>query len=154
MKNLSLILIFSLSIGIPTFLSAQDYYGKDKDIQQILENIKIFSQHYMNGNVQGIVDSYTEDGKIFPGNLMITEGRPDLTKYWTTPEGIKVLHHKIIPSEIRIVKKYAYDFGYYEGKTQNAKGEEFPFYGKYVIVWRKVGKDWKIYLDIWNRVRK
>ncbi len=41
---------------------------------------------------------------------------------------------------------------YYEDISQNAKGETFEFHRKYVIVWRKVKGEWKIYLDIWNSI--
>ncbi|MCI4668973.1 MAG: nuclear transport factor 2 family protein [Bacteroidia bacterium] len=152
MKNFISIFLLLTLLGSFSSVFAQDYYGKEKDIQQILKNIEAFSKAFMANDVQGLVDSYTADGKIFPGGRNITEGRSDLEKYWLVPEGVTVLHHKVTPTEIRIVKKYAYDFGYYEGKTKDAKGEVNSWKGKYVIVWRKVGKDWKIYLDIWNNI--
>jgi len=40
------ILIFSLFISAN--LLAQEYHGKQKDIQQILKNIDLFSQYYRN----------------------------------------------------------------------------------------------------------
>ena len=145
-----------LSISVLFFCSninGQNLIGKKKDLNKILKNIKQFSQNYMDGNTQGVVDAYTFDGKIFPNNTRIIEGKEKLTKYWTTPEGSKLIHHKITPTEIKIVKKTAYDFGYYEGASQNSEGKVFKFKGKYVIVWKKVKGDWKIYLDIWNRVK-
>ncbi|MEO0895519.1 MAG: DUF4440 domain-containing protein [Bacteroidota bacterium] len=148
--------ITSLLIGIFLFAGfsfGQTFNGKQKDIDQILANIKAFSKAYMNSDTEALVNSYTEDGKIFPGNRMIMGGRKDLTAYWTVPAGVKILHHKITPEEITIVKKFAYDYGYYEGKTRGKDGKESSWKGKYVIVWRKVGKEWKIYLDIWNRVQ-
>ena len=149
LKTLLVLSFLGLSI-FPTY--SQEYYGKQKDIQQILENIKAFSQYYMAGDTEKLIGCYTSDGKIFPANRAIMEGRPELFSYWTTPEDIQILKHKITPSEIRVVKKYAYDYGYYEGETLLANGNKSSWKGKYVIVWKKVGKEWKIYLDIWNRV--
>ena len=133
------------------FAQAQTYIGKQKHIDQILTNIEQFSKFYMAGDVESLVNCYTDDGKIFPGGRMIMEGAEDLRAYWTIPEGAKTLYHKIKPVEIKVVKDTAYDYGYYEGKSQNTKGEKSSWQGKYLIVWKKVGKDWKIYLDIWNR---
>ena len=96
---------------------------------------------------------YTVDGKIFPNNLEIIEGREKIKKYWTQPEGVKTIAHKVTPSELKIIGKEAYDYGYYEGTTRLANGDEVSWKGKYVIVWKKVGKDWKIYLDIWNSIK-
>ena len=81
-------------------------------------------------------------------------GKEELSKYWAPSEGGKVTFHKITPEEIKVVKKTAYDFGYYEGTTTTTEGEKVNWKGKYVIVWKKIGKEWKIYLDCWNRVRE
>ena len=147
LKKLSLSL-FALAFSLNA--NSQSYTGKQKDIQQILTNIDAFSQAYMNSDAETIANAYTTDGKIFPNRMDIIAGTEDLKKYWTVSDEVKVLHHKITPLEIKIVKKTAYDYGYYEGKTQRADGSVSAWKGKYVIVWKKVGKEWKIYLDAWN----
>ena len=141
-----------LLLSTPGF--SQTYIGKKKDIDKILKNITAFSQNVMNGDSRKIADAYTSDGKIFPSGRDILEGTEILENYWRPSDGYKTLYHKVTPVEIRIVKKTAYDFGYYEGESMNPKGEKSTWQGKYVIVWKKVGKDWKIYLDIWNPVNK
>lgn len=152
MLHLTKCLIVFIFLFISVNLMGQFYFGKEKDIQKILDNTASFSQHYMNSEPAKIAACYTIDGKIFPGKSKIIEGLEDIEKRWTIPEDVKILKHKVTPSEIRIVKKYAYDYGYYEGETLKANGETVPWQGKYVIVWKKVDKDWKIYLDIWNTV--
>jgi len=145
-----LFLLAGLLTSVPS--QAQQFTGKQKDIDQILQNIKDFSQHVMNSDYEKIATAYTDDGKIFPDRTDILSGRERIKKYWTLPEGVQTSHHKIMPEEISIVKNTAYDYGYYEGKTKRADGSEVSWKGKYVIVWKKVKGDWKIYLDIWNRV--
>ncbi|MGK0364555.1 MAG: ketosteroid isomerase-like protein [Saprospiraceae bacterium] len=150
MQQLKTITLFIFAVALSINANSQTYTGKQKDIQQILKNIDAFSQAYMNGEAETMANAYTSDGKIFPGRADIIGGTKDLKSFWTLSEGVKVLYHKIRPVEINIVKRTAYDFGYYEGKTQRADGSTSSFKGKYVIVWKKVEKDWKIYLDIWN----
>ena len=99
-----------------------------------------------------IASFYTSDGKIFPGNSDIVSGRPEIEKRWQFAEGASNLFHKVTPVEIRILNNYAYDYGYYEGSITNKDKKVTDFKGKYVIVWRKEIGDWKIYLDIWNRL--
>ncbi|MFK8004986.1 MAG: DUF4440 domain-containing protein [Saprospiraceae bacterium] len=151
MNTIKLIICLS-SLFLFSNIQAQNFIGKKKDINKILKNIEQFSKNYVDGNIKDLVDSYTFDGKIFPNRTKIIEGKQKLTEFWTPRNGSKTIRHKITPIEIKIVKKTAYDFGYYEGTSQNAKGETFEFHGKYVIVWRKVKGEWKIYLDIWNSV--
>ncbi len=121
----------------------------DKEI--ILKNVEAFSKTYMAGDAEKLSQFYSEDGKIFPNNTDIISGREAIKKRWTLPEGVSIKYHKVTPSEIKIIGDFAYDYGYYEGSSSSAKGES-PFKGKYVIVWKKIKGDWKIYLDIWNNI--
>ena len=120
--------------------------------ENLEEAIAAFSQAYINADYDAIADAYTQDGKILPNNTRIIEGREAIKKRWTITNGSKILHHKIKPEEIKFMGDYAYDYGYYEGRTQLADGNISTWKGKYVIVWKKVEDAWKMYLDIWNRV--
>lgn len=133
-------------------LMGQNYVGDKEDIDVILKNIKEFSEYYVNADYSKLAECYTVDGKIFPDKTDIIEGREAIEKRWTLPSGVSVLEHKVTPSEIHIENKIAYDYGYYEGKTKQADGNISSFKGKYVVVWKKIGNTWKIYLDIWNRI--
>jgi ketosteroid isomerase-like protein len=119
----------------------------------ILKNTIAFSKAYMDADYEALANIYSEDGKIFPMGSDIVSGRDAIKKRWILPEGAKILHHKVTPSEIKIIGDYAYDYGYYEGKTRTTQQLEVAFEGKYVIVWKKHEGDWKIYLDIWNRLK-
>lgn len=130
----------------------QKFEGKQKDIDQILQNIAAFSQHVMNADYDKIADAYTSDGKIFPGGQDILAGRERIKKYWVLPEGVRTSYHKITPEEIKVIKDHAYDYGYYEGKTKRKDGSESSWKGKYVIVWKKEKGQWKMLLDMWNRM--
>ncbi|MEM7548985.1 MAG: nuclear transport factor 2 family protein [Bacteroidota bacterium] len=131
---------------------AQTYNGNKEDIAQIIKNTRMFSEYVMSSNFKMIAGSYTEDAKIFPNNTNILEGE-EIIKYWTLPEGVSTPYHKITQTEITIVDDTAYDYGYYEGKTKHKDGRVSSWKGKYVIVWKNINDQWKIYLDIWNGVK-
>lgn len=135
-----------------TELSAQNYSGDPKEISRILENIKSFSHYYMNEDYDRLANAYSSDGKILPPNTDMIEGREAIRKRWVLPDGVDIPYHKITPTEIKIIGEYAYDMGYYEGRSKRVNGEIQSFKGKYVIVWKKEDENWKIYLDIWNSV--
>ncbi len=123
------------------------------DLKKIKTNIETFSKLLMDANYKALVDLYTDDAKIFPNNKEIISGKIGLSKYWTLPNNVKTLYHKVTPSEITIENNFAYDYGIYEGKTLTKEKKEVSWKGKYVIVWKKIDADWKIYLDIWNRIQ-
>ena len=149
MKKISLISFLFLS----WLATSQVYSGEQEDIDHILSNIKDFSAAVMHSDYQSIGSAYTVDAKIFPNNVDIIQGREAIIKYWTLPKGLKTKYHKIIPSEIKVLGDEAYDYGYYEGTTLRANGTESNWKGKYVIVWKKIDQEWKIYLDIWNSIK-
>jgi ketosteroid isomerase-like protein len=136
-----------------TLAYSQTFIGKEKHINTILENTKKFSEYVNTNNYKMIAESYTNDAKIFPQKQKILEGKQEILNYWTLPKGLKTINHKITQHEIRIVKNTAYDHGVYQGTTIKPNGEKSTWKGKYVIVWKKVGADWKIYLDIWNSIK-
>ena len=133
-------------------LTAQTFTGNQEDIDQILANITSFSNAYMNLDYETIANSYTEDGVILPPGADIITGREAIKKRWTLPEGVKIPLHKITPTEITVIGDIAHDIGYYEGRTLKKDGTEVSWKGKYLIIWKKINGDWKIYADAWNRV--
>lgn len=148
MKKVGLLIIVAFTL----IQCAKNNTNDQKDIDQIRQNAKNFSSYVNSSNYEMIGASYTKDAKIFPQRGKIIEGVADIINYWTLPEGIKTMNHKITPSEITIVGDTAYDYGYYQGETLQANGEKSAWKGKYVIVWKRVGAEWKMYLDIWNSI--
>jgi ketosteroid isomerase-like protein/peptidoglycan/xylan/chitin deacetylase (PgdA/CDA1 family) len=128
------------------------YIGDQKDLEIIFRNIRKFSASYKSGDVESLVNCYTEDAKLFAHRMDIVANSGEISQFWKMPEDMKVLHHLVTPVEIVVSGDTAYDWGYYEGETQSGDGKIVPWSGKYVIVWKKVGGDWKIYLDSWNRL--
>jgi ketosteroid isomerase-like protein len=126
--------------------------GQEAEKAEIEKQTRNFSAAYVAADYDSLAGFYTEDGKIFPNNARIIEGRQAIKAQWILPEGTEVLQHQIIPSAVTIVGDYAHDYGYFEGSSKNAKGDVANWKGKYVVIWKKVAGDWKIYLDIWNRV--
>lgn len=143
----------SEKVAFPTWkIECKKQTEKTSDTDAINRNISAFSKAYMDGRIDDLVNMYTEDGKIFPNNKKIMSGKAELKSYWTIPKGVKILHHKVTPTEIKIENNIAYDYGYYEGKTLTKDKKEVAWQGKYIIIWKKINDEWKIYLDIWNNV--
>lgn len=143
------------STAFPTWKISCTKIGNEdrtEDREIVLKAAAQFSKAYMAGDYEALADIYTKDAKIFPGNAPIIGGRQGIIDRFMIPEGSKIIFHEIRPEEINFIGNYAYDYGYYEGKTQNAKGDISSWKGKYVVVWKKKNAQWKMYLDIWNRV--
>ncbi|MCB9081757.1 MAG: nuclear transport factor 2 family protein [Lewinellaceae bacterium] len=131
---------------------SQTLRGNARDLKQIQAAIVDFSQQIMAGNAAAIGAAYTPDARLFPPARDIIIGREAILQYWTPSGASRTSYHRIMPTEIVVTGKTAYDHGYYEGKTRGSDGQETAWRGKYVIVWKKSKGKWLIYLDSWNRV--
>ncbi len=124
----------------------------EQDLEAIKTQVTRFSALVMEGDFDGVGEMYSSEASIFPTNSDIIKGREEITAYWNAPGGGDISYHKVTPIEIKVWEDEAYDYGYYEGKSLDSLGTEIPWKGKYVIVWKKENDEWKIYLDIWNRI--
>ncbi len=126
-----------------------------EDYQKLRKSMAEFSKALEKQDWNLIVKAYTSDAKILPGGKKILTGHDQIGEYWTPgPDAkSKTVFHHIMPEELEILNpETAYDFGYYEGISLLGDGKESHWKGKYTIIWKKVNSEWKIYVDIWNRV--
>ncbi len=119
--------------------------------EKILEASKKFSEAYIRKDYDTMASAYTSDAKLFPLNTDIIIGTAAIKKRWMQGTS-QILEHQMKPEEVNFMGNYAYDYGYYQGISKAEDGTKTPFKGKYVVVWKKVEDDWKMYLDIWNRL--
>lgn len=110
-----------------------------------------FSARYERGDIAGLVSLYTSDGVILPPGRIAMRGPEELTRYWTLPEGFRVLEHRVTPDSIEVAGPVAYDWGTYRVRTRDAAGAARETQGKYLIVWREQSPGvWRIHVDMWN----
>jgi ketosteroid isomerase-like protein len=150
--RVQILLSLVLVVTTHTISFAQNYMGDSTEIVELLKVMDEFSQAVMQSDYQAVANLYSEDAHIFPTGKKIISNREAIEAYWNRGRESKIIYHKILPEEIQVIGNAAYDFGYYEGTTRNADGSEISWRGKYVILWKKVKGNWKMYVDIWNRV--
>jgi len=117
----------------------------------IQKQSRAFSEAYMKGDVDTMMDIYTEDAVIFPGNSVAIEGDSLLRRYWTLPEGRVITNHRMTSTRIEIEGSMASDYGIYEVSGSNGSNDWGPTRGKYLVVWRlEEDGQWRMSLDMWN----
>jgi uncharacterized protein (TIGR02246 family) len=100
------------------------------------------------GDFAGIASLYTEDASAFPPGSAIVKGRPAIEVMW---KGMaeQVSDPKLITLEVKALgPSAAWEIGTFSLKTKSSAPQEVT--GKYVVIWEKVGNDWKLAVDIWN----
>ena len=100
------------------------------------------------GDFDGVASLYTADATAFPpGSAMVT-GRAAIGAMWKGMAD-QVTDPKVTTIDVkRLGPAAAREIGTFSLKTKSSPPKELT--GKYVVVWEKVGRDWKLANDIWN----
>jgi len=98
-----------------------------------------------------IADLYAEDGAVMPANVPIGKGRAAIQQTWASMMATPGFDLTFSPEQIIISSSgdMALDRGTYR-LTVAPGGTPQTDTGKYVVVWRKLGGEWKAAADIFN----
>ncbi len=121
------------------------------DEQAIRGHVDRWLQLVKAKDAAGIAALYAEDGAVMPPNAPIGKGRAAIQQTWASMMRTPGFDLTIAPEQIVVSSSgdMALDRGTYsltiapEGTTQTDTG-------KYVVVWRKIGSEWKAAADIFN----
>lgn len=99
----------------------------------------------------GIAQLYAEDGAVMPPNAPIGKGRGAVEKTWAGMMDTPGFDLNFTPEQIVLSASgdMALDRGTYR-LSMRPGGEPVSDTGKYVVVWRKVGGEWKAAADIFS----
>ena len=150
MKSTHTLFIY-LFISSITF--GQKYVGPEMDIEHILSLSEEYSEQLMAHDFDDLGDIYLSNAKTFVTNKEIIEGRPLIKSHWTPIEGTEIIFHQFIHDEINVTGDMAYNYGQYQCSSKLSSGHKVGWTGKFLIVWKKVDNQWRIYLDSWNRTK-
>jgi len=121
------------------------------DEQAIRAQVDRWLQLVKAKDAAGIAELYAEDGAVMPPNAPIGKGRAAIQQTWASMMRTPGFALTFNPEQIVISSSgdMALDRGTYT-LTVAPAGTTQTDTGKYVVVWRKIGGDWKAVADIFN----
>jgi len=121
------------------------------DEQAIRGHIDRWLQLVKAKDAAGIAELYTEDGAVMPPNSPIGKGRTAIEQTWASMMRTPGFDLTFAPEQIVVSSSgdMALDRGTYS-LTVAPDGTSQTDTGKYVVVWRKIGGEWKAAADIFN----
>jgi uncharacterized protein (TIGR02246 family) len=121
------------------------------DEQAIRGLVDRWHQLMASRDAAGIASLYAEDGAVMPPNTPIGQGRAAIQQFWASLMGTPGFGLTILPERILVSSSgdMALDRGTYR-LTIAPNGTTQTDTGKYVVVWRKIGGEWKAAADIFN----
>ena len=107
-----------------------------------------FAAALKSGDMETIGQTYAEDARIFPPGAEMIQGREAIQGYWKGAAAT-VADAKLTAVEVKpLGDSHAREIGSFSLKTKGDSPQEIV--GKYIVIWQKVGDDWKMSDDIWN----
>jgi uncharacterized protein (TIGR02246 family) len=135
---------FALVIGFIAGLTAPAMAQKAE-----IEAVNVRWMEFFNkGDFAGVASLYTDDATAFPPGSGIVKGRPAIEAMWKSMAE-QVSDPKVTTLDVKPLGQIAArEIGTFSLKTKGPAPREVT--GKYVVIWEKVGSDWKLATDIWN----
>jgi uncharacterized protein (TIGR02246 family) len=140
MRRAIFILMAAFVVGLTVPASAQK-----AEIEAVNAKwIAFFNQ----GDFVGVASLYTADATAFPPGSAMVKGAAAIGAMWkSTAENVS--DPKLTTLDVKSLgPSAAREIGTFSLKTKGPTPQEVT--GKYVVVWEKVGDDWKLAADIWN----
>lgn len=139
MQRLIAAILLILLLALPVAAA-----GARADIEKLAQQ---FSAAAGKGDADALAAMYADDAQMFPPNAEAVSGRENIRALWQSfvDQGMKGLQFEIVGVERHgnvIVETGKYVLTGDAGKELDR--------GKYVVVWKRSGKSWQLYRDIWN----
>jgi uncharacterized protein (TIGR02246 family) len=107
-----------------------------------------FTAAFSKGEFGAVATMYTEDAYLLPPGAEMIKGRAGIQSFWTkASEGIGDIELTTVDVK-PLGADAAREVGTFKLKTKGQEPREMI--GKYVVVWQRVGSDWKLATDVWN----
>jgi uncharacterized protein (TIGR02246 family) len=138
MRRIALVLVFLAGLIAPAF-------AQKAEIEAV--NAK-WTELFNKGDFAGIASLYTDDATAFPPGSAMVKGSAAIGAMWKSMAE-QVSDPKVTTLDVKpLGPSAAREIGTFSLKTKGPTPQEVI--GKYVVVWEKVGEDWKLAADIWN----
>ncbi len=105
-----------------------------------------FMDAFKKGDSAAVAASYTSDGVLLPPNSETVQGA-GIVSLWGSFMGMGVKEVKLSVDDVAGNAEILSETGRYEiFGAENKMLDK----GKYIVVWKPVNGEWKMYRDIWN----
>jgi uncharacterized protein (TIGR02246 family) len=107
----------------------------------------VFESTFARGDSEGMASLYTTDGMLLPTGTGMITGSEDIAAFWQGAMDMGIKTAKIDLHEVQLHGEIVTDVGHY---TLGGNDGETLDRGKYIVIWKSEGGEWKLHRDIWN----
>jgi ketosteroid isomerase-like protein len=138
-------------IGVTFGLAAGTLLGSAALAQEPRASIeagnKQFAAAFLKGDGAAVAALYTPNAQLLPANSEAVSGTAAIQKFWQGVIDSGVRGAKLTAVEVEGHGNTAHEVGQYE---LSDKAGKLLDRGKYVVIWKRDGSQWKLHRDIWT----
>jgi uncharacterized protein (TIGR02246 family) len=108
---------------------------------------EIFMAAFKRGDAAGMAALYTEEGQVLPPNGDFVTGWQALQGFWQALMDMGIKEANLETAEVEGHGDTAIEVSTY---TLRGEGGQVLDRGKYIVIWKQEGGQWKLHRDIFN----
>lgn len=132
-------------------LCAASFAQAQQSVRTTIEaNTKQFIEAFNKGDAAAVANLYTMDARLLPPNAEMVQGRANIQTFWqgAISAGLKMV--SLETEHVETQGNLAVEVGRYTTTIPGAGGVTRTDKGKYVVAWKREGRNWKLAIDIFN----
>ncbi|PRY08845.1 uncharacterized protein (TIGR02246 family) [Pontibacter ummariensis] len=98
-------------------------------------------------DAQEMANLYTKEGMLLPTGSDMIKGREGIRTFWQGAIDMGMKQVKLETVEVEPHENTAIELGKYTLKGEN---NQLIDQGKYMVIWKREDKQWKLHKDMWN----
>src|SRR5580765_121861 len=100
----------------------------------------------LRGDAKSVAERYTPDAAVFPPGGSVARGTSAIEAFWTAALTAGIEDVELTTATV----ESAGDLAFEEGTVSITDGKGQTTQEHYIVVWKRVGGEWKLHRDIWN----
>lgn len=118
-----------------------------EDVRQIIEaNNTGFVTDLLRGDAKALAERYTDDAVVMPPNAKAAIGTTAIEDFWASAIEAGIEDVELHTTQV----ESAGDLAYEDGTVTITAADGKTTQQRYLVVWKRVGGEWKMHRDIWN----
>jgi len=134
-------------LGLVAALGARGGALGADDVRAAVEaGNRAFTAAFLRGDSQAVARLYTEDAEVIAPGAPVARGRTAIAAAWQKAIDSGVKDVALTTQDV----DSAGDLAAETGKVRLVARDGTATEARYVVVWKRIGGEWKLHRDIWN----
>src|SRR5262245_16497581 len=122
--------------------------GSNSEVRQAIEAAnRNFMAAFTRGDAAGVAALYTASAQLLPPNGDAISGAAGIQGFWQAAMGMGIKEATLTTVEVDAHGDTAIEVGRF---ALRGAGNQTVDQGKYIVIWKQEGGQWKLHRDIWN----